>query len=270
MTSQETLEAFQNLIDIMHRLRRECPWDQEQSLPSLRRYVLEEAYEVVEAIHEQPTKGFDPIVEELGDLLLQIVFQAEIIQESLPEKIILKEVIEGLNEKLIRRHPHVFGDESPQANSSEVLKTWELIKEKEKASQQNGFLGRIEKHLSALQRANKIGKRSTKIDFDWPDVGQVLEKVNEELLELKNASSPLEKEEEFGDLLFSLCQWARKEGIDPEVALVKSNQKFCNRFDEIEKLMNHDLKSFLSLPPDEKETLWEKAKTHLKNDKLKT
>ncbi|MDB5038195.1 MAG: MazG family protein [Bacteriovoracaceae bacterium] len=253
------MKEFDELLAIMHKLRLECPWDKEQDLKSLRKYLLEESYECVGAIDEISTHGIEPLIEELGDVLLQVVFQAEILSEETKEQTI-KIVLDTLKEKLIRRHPHVFGDQKA-SNSKEVLKRWDEIKKSEKpivkdASQLDG----ITRSHTALQLAQKLGDRSKKIDFDWGKPSEVWKQFESEVEELKKAKTPDEKEHELGDVFFSLVQWARHEKLDAEVVLAKANARFERRFKKMEEFARKKNQNFATLSAPEKEKLWQEAK----------
>lgn len=253
------MKAFDELVEIMHRLRNECPWDREQDLKSLRKYLLEEAYECVSAIDEINENGTDPVIEENGDVLLQVLFQSELLSETLKRPVI-ELVLEDLKSKLIRRHPHVFGDQVAK-DSESVLKRWDEIKKSEKGDAPESILDGVAKSLTALQRAQKFGDRSHKVNFDWSKAEDVWnEGVVPEMNELLEAKGSAEIEEELGDLLFSLVQWGRHHGIDAEVALHKTNQKFLRRFHAMELMSKDQNKNFSELSLPEKEDLWLKAK----------
>lgn len=226
-------DGLTRLRYIVHRLRAPggCPWDREQTHESLIPHVLEEAYEVVDAI-----KSGDPalICEELGDLLLQPVLHAEIASET--GAFDIDKMAHGLSEKLIRRHPHVFGEASA-ANSDAVLTQWDAIKRQEKGTQQQGMLHGVGGGLPALMRAQKLQKKAARVGFDWPDATPVFAKLKEEIAELEEAVAKgevTEMEEELGDLLFSVVNLARKLGIDSEPALAAANDKFVRRFHGVE------------------------------------
>lgn len=226
-------DGLTRLRYIVHRLRAPggCPWDREQTHESLIPHVLEEAYEVVDAI-----KSGDPalICEELGDLLLQPVLHAEIASET--GAFDIDKMAHGLSEKLIRRHPHVFGEASA-ANSDAVLTQWDAIKRQEKGTQQQGMLHGVGGGLPALMRAQKLQKKAARVGFDWPDATPVFAKLKEEIAELEEAVAKgevAEMEEELGDLLFSVVNLARKLGIDSEPALAAANDKFVRRFHGVE------------------------------------
>jgi MazG family protein len=223
--------AYTELVALMRRLLAPdgCPWDREQDYRSLRRYVLEEACEVIDAID---AGDFDSLKEELGDLALQVVFLGELARRDGhfgPDDVIL-----GIVEKLVRRHPHVFGDEKVEG-ASEVLNNWELIKAGEKAGR--GVLDGVPRALPALQRAERIGEKVSRVGFDWPDGRGSRDKVEEELRELDEAIAGGDKarvESELGDLLFALVNLARHQGIDPEGALRATSDRFARRFGHVE------------------------------------
>ena len=234
--------AFGRLVQIMRRLRDPggCPWDREQDFGSLRRYVLEEAYEVVQAIDDG---DLELLVGELGDLLLQVVFLSQLGAEV--DAFDVEAVISAICDKLVRRHPHVFGEQQVET-SEEVLHRWEMIKLDERGG--GSVLDDLPAVLPALARAEKVGRRAAQLGFDWTSSGRVLEKVREELVELEQAMSegaeptddgglcaaPTDVEEELGDLLFAVANLARHLGLSPEVVLLRASEKFERRFRRIE------------------------------------
>ncbi|RMI17346.1 MAG: nucleoside triphosphate pyrophosphohydrolase [Calditrichaeota bacterium] len=246
------VQEFQRLVEIMKRLRKECPWDREQTPQSLRQYILEEAHETVEAIDDQ---DWEELRKELGDLLLQIVFQAEIAEEE--QRFTLAEVIHHINEKLILRHPHVFGDVSART-AAEVKDNWEQIKVK--TERRKSVLDGIPRHLSALLRAQRVQDKAAHVGFDWEAVQGVLEKIKEEIRELEQSRTPEEREEEIGDLLFSLVNLCRFYGINAEDALRRTTNKFVARFQYIEERLAEENKVPGSVPLEEMDRLWEQAK----------
>lgn len=250
------MKEFDELLRVMSRLRKECPWDKEQSIASLRTYLIEEAYECLDAMNRIELDGYEPLIDELGDILLQVIFQSELIGETTKEIAILK-VVQNLIEKLKRRHPHIFGDSVAQT-SAEVESNWEAIKGKERP--RDSHLDGIPQSITALQRAFKLGKRSKQAQFDWETPEEVWSQFEDEITELEEAKTPEEIEMEFGDVLFCLAQWARKKNIDPEVALSKSNMKFERRFREIETRAKAEGKSFEEISAKEKELLWDEIK----------
>lgn len=219
------------LVGVMRRLLAPngCPWDREQSFETLRKYVLEEACEVIDAID---SGNRDALREELGDLLLQVVFQAELLRAE--GKFAIDDVISGIVEKLVSRHPHVFGDVKADT-SEEVLTNWEKLKAKEK--QGRGILGGVPRSMPALVRAQRIGEKVSRVGFDWPDSGGSMAKVREEMTELEQAIASGDvkhQEEELGDALFALVNLARHIDVDAEGALRRTIEKFTTRFAHVE------------------------------------
>ncbi len=247
---------FTNLIDIMKRLRKECPWDRKQTPQTLRQYILEEAYETVEAIDE---KNWMELKKELGDLLLQIVFQAEIGEER--ERFTLEEVVKNINDKLVRRHPHVFGDVKVK-DAEEVKDNWEQIKVTQE--DRKSLLEGVPKNLSALLRAQRLQDKAAHAGFDWENVSGVLEKIQEEISELEEAiqeKNPEEIENEVGDMLFSLVNLARFQKFSAEDALRKTINKFISRFQFIEQKLAERNGSITSSSLEEMDRLWEESKS---------
>jgi len=248
---------------IMHRLRAPggCPWDAEQSHDSLIPNLIEEAYETVDAIQRG---DFNHLREELGDLLLQVVFHCELAEEA--GRFNLDEVAREIGDKLVRRHPHVFGD-SAAATSDAVLQQWDQIKRAEKGHGEQPFLHGIGKGLPALLRAVKLQKKATKVGFDWPDEAGVLAKIREELDELQSAidagNSPAIAEET-GDLLFSIVNLTRFRRLDPELVMATSNAKFEQRFGTMEHLLQSAGLSLEAATLEQMEAAWEQAKSRLK------
>jgi len=239
----------------MQRLRKECPWDRKQTPQSLRQYILEEAYETVEAIDNQ---DWDELKKELGDLLLQIVFQAEIAQEE--NHFTLEEVIRHINEKLIRRHPHVFG-ETQVSSAEEVKENWEQIKVEQE--NRKSLLEGVPRQLSALLRAQRLQDKASQVGFDWNDAHEVLKKIKEEISELETALSRNEQEEiedELGDIIFSVVNLARFHHVNAEDALRKTINKFISRFEYIEKKLEKENKSVYNSSLEEMDKLWEESK----------
>ncbi|HSH52072.1 MAG TPA: nucleoside triphosphate pyrophosphohydrolase [Bacteroidales bacterium] len=253
---KKELTAFERLIEIMNELREKCPWDKKQTIESLRTLTIEETYELADAIIKN---DMQEIKKELGDLLLHIVFYAKIGSEK--NAFDLTDVIEGINQKLIHRHPHVFSDVSVQ-NSKEVEENWESIKLKEK-DRKKAVLSGVPDSLPALVKANRIQQKVRGVGFDWDERIQIWDKVKEELNELEHEveTEDYDKvEAEFGDLFFSLINAARLYDIDPETALERTNKKFINRFNYLEE---QTLKKGIPLKDmtlDEMNVVWEKAK----------
>jgi len=260
--SASTDQAFSRAVQIMARLRAPggCPWDREQTFDSIRRYTLEETYEVLDAIEREDWPG---LKDELGDLLLQVLFYAEMAQEA--GYFCLQDVIENLNAKLIRRHPHVFAERAGVENSEQVIKNWEEIKRTERARRedmQTSILNAIPRALPALMEASKLGSKAASLGFDWPDVAPVFEKLEEELSELRDAIAQnnfAEQQEELGDVLFTVVNLARKLGLQAEFALRSSNMKFRERFRQME-ISSGEIRPLETLSADELEELWNRAK----------
>ena len=255
---KEIGKKFERLVKIMHKLRAPggCPWDREQTPNSISSYLLEETYEALEAIDSGNAKE---IKEELGDLLLQIVFQAQMAEEV--RRTNIGEIIDGICEKLIRRHPHVF-DGKTVGNSREVLKNWEKIKKDEG---KKTMLGGVPKTLPALLKAYRLGQKVSRVGFDWKNSEGVLKKIEEEARELhyaKKSGNKGEIEHEYGDLLLILANLGRFLDLDPETALRKANTRFINRFNWMEKEIEHLDLDIHNLSAKKWNKLWEEAKTH--------
>jgi XTP/dITP diphosphohydrolase len=252
------LEAFGRLLDIMDELREKCPWDRKQTLDSLRHLTLEETYELADAIIE---RDMDGIRKELGDLMLHIVFYSKIGSEK--GVFDIQGVIESINEKLIRRHPHIYGDVKVK-NASEVADNWEKIKMTE--GRESALEG-VPHSLPSLVKAHRIQEKASGVGFDWEKSDQVWEKVKEELYEFKEEvdkagddSDKLRLEQEFGDLLFALVNFARFLDINAEDALEHSNRKFIRRFQYIESNARKIGKSIHQMSLDEMDAFWDDAK----------
>jgi MazG family protein len=275
-------KAFESLVALQARLRAPngCPWDREQTHDSLRKYLVEETYEVLDALDSGDPRKF---ADELGDLLLQVVFHAELGAEA--GKFDIADVIEHIYTKMVRRHPHVFG--SVRADTSaEVLKNWEQLKSQERASEklvndarpaakaaQASILDAVPRSLPALLEAHQLTRRAANVGFDWPDVNGIFEKLTEETGELKQllppgesgspgAKSPqrAEIEEEVGDLLFVGVNLARFLGLDAEIALKKANRKFAGRFREMERIAARRGQALSGLSAAELDSLWNEVK----------
>lgn len=249
------LSQFSSLVAIIAHLRGPdgCPWDREQTYTSMRQSLLEECYEVLECIDQGDRSR---LCVELGDLLMQVVFQAQLAAEVADFE--LKDVISGINAKLIRRHPHVFGS-LKVAGTSEVLHNWEVLKEKERGAGASMLAG-VPRQMPALAYSQEVQARAARVGFDWADDEGVMEKLAEEVAELKQARSEPEKEWEFGDLLFVLANIARRRGVDLESALRGANDRFRRRFAAMEELCRQRGLGFSKLSFDEKNALWEEAK----------
>lgn len=257
MEKKMTMDEF---VDIIRRLRAEngCPWDREQTHESLRNCMLEEAYEVVEGIDNHDLAN---LREELGDVLLQVVMHSVIAEES--GEFTINEVIGEVGEKMIRRHPHVFGEESV-STAKEVLVNWEEIKKAEKKEKTvSESVMRVPKALPAMIRAEKVQKKAAKVGFDFADYEEAYSKVEEELLELKEAreiGNICQIEEEFGDLLFSIVNLSRFLQINAENSLTNATNKFINRFVSVETLAEQEGRRLKDMTIDEMNDLWNRVK----------
>ena len=253
------MSNFERLVDLMARLRSPsgCPWDKEQTPQSLKPYLVEEVYEVLEAIDRNDDSE---IVEELGDVLLQIVFHAQIAREE--NRFTIDDVAAAIADKLVRRHPHVFGDAKADT-PDEVLKNWEIIKAGEKPDKRASLLDGVPRHLPALLRARNLQERAARVGFEWDHISDVVQKVREETEELMQARELGTQEqilEEFGDLLFALANLARFLQICPEDALTQTNRKFQTRFRYIETELGKQGKTPDGATLEEMDILWEAAK----------
>jgi len=248
----EKLKAFERLLIIMDELRAQCPWDRKQTFQSLRNLTIEETYELADAILEEDTQEMK---EEIGDLLLHMVFYSKIAEEQ--EAFDIAEALHTVCDKLVERHPHIYGD--VKADTAEaVKKNWEQLKLK---SGKKSVLQGVPKSLPAMVKAYRMQEKTKQVGFEWENTEQVWEKVEEELQEFKETlqeeQAQVKKEEEFGDVLFSLINYARFQGIDPETALERVNQKFKKRFEYIEA---HAPKDLTEMTLDEMDALWNAAK----------
>jgi len=255
--SEQDGKSLTRLVEIMQRLLSPtgCPWDREQTLETLRPYVIEEAHEVVDAIDGGSA---DELREELGDLLLQIVFQAELARAKGwfgPD-----DVVSAICDKLVRRHPHVFGD-AVVRDTEEVLKNWEIIKGEEKAGR--GVLDGVPRALPALMRALRVGEKAARVGFDWPDAAGARAKVDEELAELDEALAAGDRaaaERELGDVLFALVSVARKAELDPEAALRGTLERFTVRVRKVEASVAGSGQKLTEVGPEALDRLWAEAK----------
>lgn len=258
-------KSFALAVAIMAQLRAPggCPWDREQTFDSIRKYTLEETYEVFEAIER---KDWNALKDELGDLLLQVLFYAEMAQEA--KLFTLQDVTDNLSQKLVRRHPHVFANKEGVETSAQVLRNWEEIKKSERANETSereaSLLDQVPRSLPALMEASKLGSKAASIGFDWSEAAPVFDKLQEELDELRQAIASGEKkaqEEELGDVLFTVVNLARKLGVQSEFALRASNAKFRRRFAAMEASAA-TATSMSELSAHELEKLWDGAKTN--------
>jgi len=262
MSAQNAGEKFQLLVDLMARLRAPggCPWDREQTFDTIKPFLLEETYEVMDAID---ARDWPELAGELGDLLLQAVFFSQMASE---EKLFrIDDALDAINEKLIRRHPHVFGDETAHTEG-DVRKRWNEIKAEEKRGKSepdNTLLGSVPRSLPALVEAQQIASRAAQVGFDWENAGQVLDKLHEELREFEEARARggrEAQEDELGDMLFVLVNLARFVKVDPEQALRKTNAKFRRRFGYVEQKLAERGRSTRESSVEEMESLWQEAK----------
>jgi XTP/dITP diphosphohydrolase/tetrapyrrole methylase family protein/MazG family protein len=257
--SSERLEAYADFVAIVKQLRRDCPWDREQTHESVKHLLIEEAYEVVEAID---TQDWNELAEELGDVFLHVLFHSIIAEED--GRFTLADVIESETDKLVRRHPHVFGDEATD-DPDEVAASWEEIKQQEKDEEEStSVLDGVPPQLPALLRAYRTQEKAAGVGFDFPDREQAWAKVEEELAEFREAveedAEADEREEEFGDLLFALTNYARQAGINPENALRETNDKFTRRFQHIEERLDENGSSIEEADLEIADRFWDEAK----------
>jgi len=276
-------EWFERLVELQARLRARdgCPWDHEQTHATLRTYLIEEAYEVLEAMNSGDDAKF---ANEMGDLLLQIVFHSQIAKEQ--GRFEVADVIREVHEKMVRRHPHVFGDKRAK-DAAEVLRNWEQIKAEERRTAQSpesssavkkeeqgkSLLDGVPRGLPAAMEGLQLTRKAARAGFDWDNAAGVFDKLREEAEELRRASEVKDAgrvEEEMGDLLFAGVNLARFLQVDPEIALKNANAKFVRRFQAMERLAEADGRAFAELPREEKERLWERAKDQEKKSSEST
>ena len=255
MQTDTRLQAFGELLKIMDELREKCPWDREQTTESIRHLTIEETYELSDAILNNDP---DEIKKELGDILLHIVFYAKIGSER--GEYDIEAVIRQLCEKLIRRHPHIYGEVVAE-NSDAVKQNWEQIKLKEKGPGRKSVLAGVPNSMPSLVKAYRMQEKAAQVGFDWENGDQVWTKVEEELQEFKTATSEHEKEEEFGDLLFSLVNYARFKNINSDDALEKTNLKFRKRFDYIERKAEEQGLELKTIGLEQMDKWWNEAKS---------
>jgi tetrapyrrole methylase family protein / MazG family protein len=261
--------SFDELVSVMARLRAPggCPWDREQTYGSLSQYLLEEAYETFDAIHEADETGETTnLKEELGDLLLQVVFHSTIAAEK--GDFTIDDVSAGVVQKLVLRHPHVFGDTKLES-AEDVLDNWDTLKANERAvsgkeaKERESILDEVPVHFPALLEALKVTKKAAKVGFDWKDKAQIFDKLDEEVTELKAAIDSADTaniDEEIGDLLFVVVNLARHLDVEPETALKKTNRKFRKRFRYIEEELTRAGCGFAESSLDEMDSLWDRSK----------
>lgn len=254
---ERKIKAFKELLDIMDELREKCPWDKKQTLASLRKLTIEETYELGDAILQN---NLQEIKKELGDLMLHIVFYAKIGSEQ--EAFDMGDVLEGINEKLVYRHPHIFGDVEVDGSADKVAENWEALKLKEKGGNKRVLEG-VPSAMPALVKANRIQEKVRGVGFDWEYKEQVWEKVKEEVDELAHEIERVDNdkiEAEFGDLLFAVVNAARLYDVDPEAALERTNLKFMKRFNHLESQTLMKGKSLHDMSLAEMDVIWDEAK----------
>jgi len=251
----EDLSQFTTLVDIIAKLRAPdgCPWDKKQTHASLRENLLEECYEVLEALDEGNS---DKLCDELGDLLMQVILHTQIATEA--GEFELGDVVKSINTKLIHRHPYIFGSKKVK-DAEDVALNWEVLKQEERGADTSMLAG-VPKQMPALGYSQEIQRRVAQVGFDWADIDGVIEKLTEEVDEFKQADSQERKAQEFGDLLFTLANIARRLGIDLEAALREANQRFYRRFTYMEEVCRQRGLNFGELSFDDQNTLWDEAK----------
>ena len=246
--------SIEDLLDVMSELRNKCPWDQKQTFDTLKKLTIEETYELVDAIDK---KKYDDIKDELGDLLLHIIFYSKIASEN--KKFNFNDVLNSLIEKLIYRHPHIYGD-IKVSSIDEVKKNWERLKVKDK---NKGILSGVPNHLPSLIKAHRVQDKVASIGFDFPNVKDTVDKIKEEFEEFNSAllsQNKSEIEDEFGDILFSLINYSRHIGIDSDESLKKSIQKFIDRINKLEKVLKSKNLDFDNCSDEELNNFWNEVK----------
>lgn len=250
---KNALQSFGELLEIMDTLREKCPWDKKQTFQTLRHLTLEEVYELNEALLQE---NLSEIKKELGDVLLHLVFYAKIASEK--KEFDIGEVIQSLNEKLIYRHPHIYGNLKVE-NEEQVKENWEKLKLKEGNS---SVLSGVPKSLPSLIKAYRIQDKVKGVGFDFPTAQDAFEKIKEEIEELEKETDVQRKTQELGDVFFSLINYARTLGINPDEALEKTNQKFINRFQKMEEILKKNQMEFSQLSINQMDKYWQEAKNH--------
>lgn len=248
---EEKKDAFERLLIIMDELREQCPWDRKQTFQSLRKLTIEETYELADAILDE---DLEEIKKEVGDIMLHLVFYAKLGEEK--KAFDVADVIHATCDKLVHRHPHIYGDVEV-ADEEEVKKNWEQLKLKEG---KESVLEGVPKSLPAVVKASRIQEKARGVGFDWEHADQVWEKVQEEMQEFKEAKTSQEREQEFGDLMFSLINYARFVDIDPEAALERTNKKFIRRFQHLESSVKKSGKTWNDLSLADMDVYWDEAK----------
>jgi len=259
MPRPRDLDTFETLVAIMEQLRAPdgCPWDRQQTHASLREFLLAECYESLEALDED---NIDKLRDELGDLLLQIVFHAQIAAEAGEFKV--QDVINRINTKLVNRHPHIFGS-TKAATAEEVAHNWEELKQQEREKGAS-ILESVPEQMPALGYSQEVQRRVAQVGFDWEDLDGVIEKLGEEVEELKRAASQKQRAQEYGDLLFTLVNIARRLGVNSEAALREANRKFVRRFAYMEQVCRQRGVKIGDLSFDKQNKLWKEAKNKVK------
>lgn len=263
-TSAELFERLVNTIAQLRDPEKGCPWDLQQTHETLKPYLIEEAYETLDAIDKgKADKRYSKLREELGDVLLQVVLHSQIAKDR--KEFSIDDVVRGLIEKIIHRHPHVFGN-AKVSSAQEVTENWERLKLKEQPTSE-GLLAGLPKSMPALLKCHRIGEKVGRVGFDWTDSKEVREKVREELNEFLEADEKIQRDpahvkEELGDMLFTLAQLARKMGLNAEDVLIEANDKFCGRFRQIEELSGHKL---AEKTPEQLEAYWQQVKAKEKS-----
>lgn len=255
MSLSKDLSKFDTLVEIIARLRAPdgCPWDRQQTHTTLRSNLLSECYEVLESLDEGDSSR---LCEELGDLILQIVLHAQIAADK--NEFQIDDVIKSITEKIIHRHPHVFGS-AKASDAEEVMHNWEALKQEER-EEGVSMLGSVPKTMPALGYAYEIQRRVARVGFDWEEIKGVIEKLVEEIEEVQEAADKEEKAREYGDMLFTLANIIRREGVDPEAALREANRRFYQRFAYMEELCRQRGLSLDKMSFEEQNRLWEEAK----------
>ena len=254
---EKALANFKRLAEIVEELREKCPWDRVQTKESLRHLSIEEVYELSDAVLQD---DYAEIKAELGDILLHVLFYSSLAEEK--GKFQLEEMIQGQIDKMIRRHPHIYGADAQATTADEVALNWEQIKAKENPGKERLTLDGVPPHLPPLIKAHRMQEKASKMGFDWDDDADVWEKVKEEILEFEETDNADDAEAEMGDIFFSLVNYCRYKGINPDDALSKTNQKFKYRFDYIEIESKKAGKELKDMSLNEMEALWQEAKTH--------
>lgn len=252
--------SFDDLVNLMKTLRGPdgCPWDRKQNLPDLKPFVIEEAYEVVDAIDRDDRHA---LMEEVGDLILESVFIAEITRAE--KSFDIYDSITAIHDKLVRRHPHVFGEVEAD-NAEQVLVNWEKLKNEERKAENKSVLSGVPAALPALLKASRLTEKAARVGFDWRRTEDVFDKVDEEIHELREAvkgGDPSRMEDELGDLFFTIANIARKVGVNPEEALQSTNRKFMRRFETMESAVRASGRNLDQLSLEEMDALWNDAKT---------